>query len=141
MADLYVTIKEEISLLNVPKTQTNVFYTIHGINSIDNRMMNCPSGSITEVFTLSNIPGAGQFVTSSLQYARITNTSTVPVKLIVSSSTVGTSFLISTGSSFYLSTSKITGSVNNNFTLEDIQSVLLEPSGSDAKVEYFIATT
>jgi hypothetical protein len=141
MADLYVTIKEEISLLNVPKTQTSIFHTIHGINYVDTRMMNCPSGSKTSIFTLSNTPGAGQFVTSSLQYARITNDSTVPVKLIVSSSTVGTSILISTGSSFYLSTSKITGSVDNSFTLEDIQNVLIEPSGSDAKIEYFIATT
>lgn len=141
MADLYVTIKEEISLLNVPKTLTNVTQKISGINYVDTRLMNCISGSKTEIFSLSNTVGAGQFVTSSLQYARITNDSTVPVKLIVSSSTVGTSFLISTGSSFYLSTSKITGSVNNSFSLEDIQKVLIEPSSSDAKVEYFIATT
>lgn len=141
MADLYVTIKEEISLLNVPKTLTNVFHTFSGINYVDTRLMSCPSGSKTEIFSLSNTIGAGQFVTSSLQYARITNDSTVPVKLIVSSSTVNTSFLISTGSSFYLSTSKITGSADNSFSLEDIQQVLIEPSGSAAKIEYFIATT
>jgi hypothetical protein len=141
MADLYVTIKEEISLLNVPKTQTNVFHTFSGINYVDTRLMNCPTGSKTKIFSLSDTIGAGQFVTSSLQYARITNDSTVPVKLIVSSSTVGTSFLISTGSSFYLSTSKITGSADNSFSLEDIQHVLIEPSGSAANIEYFIATT
>ena len=141
MADLYITIKEEISLLNVPKTQTSIFHTIRNVNYVDTRMMNCPSGSKTSIFTLSNTPGAGQFVTSSLQYARITNDSTVPVKLIVSSSTVGTSILISTGSSFYLSTSKITGSVDNSFILEDIRNVLIEPSGSSANIEYFIATT
>jgi len=141
MADLYVTIKEEISLLNVPKTQTNVFHTFRNINYVDNRIMNCPSGSQTEIFSLSNIPGAGQFVTSSLQYARITNSSTVPVKLIISTPTINTSFLVSTGSSFHLSTSKITGSLDNSFTLEDIQNVSIEPSGSNANIEYFIATT
>jgi hypothetical protein len=103
--------------------------------------MNCPSGSQTEIFSLGNNPGAGQFVTSSLQYARIANESLVPVKLHVSSPTVDVQFLISTGSLFYLSTSKITGSIDNSFTMEDIQTVSIEPSGSDAKIEYFIATT
>ena len=39
--------------------------------------MNCPSGSQTEIFSLGGTPGAGQFTTSSLQYARITNDSTM----------------------------------------------------------------
>jgi hypothetical protein len=141
MANLYVTIKEEISLLNVPKTQLNTTHTFPGINYIDTRNMDCPSGSKTKIFSLSNTPGAGQFVTSSLQYARITNSSSVPVKLIVSSSTNSTSFLISVGNSFYLSNSKITGSTDNSFTLEDIQNVYIEPSGSSANIEYFVATT
>ena len=116
--------------------------TIDGINYVDNRILNCPSGSRTPIFTLSDTPGAGQFVTSSLEYARITNVSTVPVKLtVVGASSVSASFLISTGSSFFLSTSKITSSVDNSFTFKDIQSVSIEPSGSSATVEYYIATT
>jgi len=115
--------------------------TIDGINYIDTRILNCPSGSQTSIFTLSNNPGAGQFVTSSLQYARITNKATVPVKLIVvDNSNVYSSFLVSTGSSFFLSTSKITGS-NSGFTFRDIQSVSIEPSSSSAIIEYYIATT
>jgi hypothetical protein len=141
MASLYVTLTEEITLPNSPVRKTNIFKTISGINYVDNRIMNCPSGSQTEIFSLGNNPGAGQFVTSSLQYARIANESLVPVKLHVSSPTVDVQFLISTGSLFYLSTSKITGSINNSFTMEDIQTVSIEPSGSDAKIEYFIATT
>jgi hypothetical protein len=36
---------------------------------------------------MDSVPGAGTFVTSSIQYVRITNNSTVtPIKLIVSSS-------------------------------------------------------
>jgi len=141
MADLYVTIKEEISLLNTPKTLTNVYHKISGINYVDTRIMNCISGSQTEIFTLGDTSGAGQFTTSSIQYARITNNSLVPVKLHVSSSTTNAQFLISSKNSFYLSTSKITGSADNNFTLEDIRYVFIEPSGSDATIEYFIATT
>jgi hypothetical protein len=141
MADLYVTIKEEISLLNLPKTLTNVFHTFSGINYVDTRIMNCPSGSQTEIFSLSDAPGSGRFVTSSLQYARITNKSSVPVKIIIDAPSTNSSFLITTGSSFHLSTSKITGSGDNSFVLEDIQGVLIEPSGSNADIEYFIATT
>jgi hypothetical protein len=103
--------------------------------------MNCPSGSQTSIFNLGANPGAGTFTTSSLQYARITNDSLTSVKLLVSSPTTDVQFLVSVGSSFHLSTSKITGSVDNSFTLEDIQSISIEPSGSDAKIEYFIATT
>jgi hypothetical protein len=141
MANLYVTITEEITLPNSPTQKTNVFTTIPNINNVDARVMNCPSGSQTSIFNLSAHPGAGTFTTSSLQYARITNDSYVPVKLIVTAPTVDVQFLISTGSSFYLSTSKITGSADNSFSLEDIQNVFIEPSGSDAKIEYFIATT
>mgnify|MGYP003632980671 CR=1 FL=1 len=45
------------------------------------------------------------------------------------------------GGTFMLSTSDITGSLTNTFTYDDIMSVFVEPSGSSAKVEYFIATT
>jgi hypothetical protein len=141
MADLFITIKEEISLLNVPKTLTNVFQKISGVNYIDTRIMGCPSGSQTELFSFSGSPGAGQFISSSLKYARITNSSNTNVKLFISSSTVNTQFLISQGNSFYISTSKITGSIDNSFIMEDIQNVLIEPSGSNANIEYFIATT
>ena len=116
--------------------------TIDGINYVDNRILNCPSGSQTSIFNLSDIPGAGQFVTSSIQYARVTNSSTVPVKLIITGTpNISASFLVSTGSSFFLSTSKITSSVDNSFTFKDIQNVYIEPSGSSAVVEYYIATT
>lgn len=141
MADLYVTVTEEITLPNSPTQKTNVFKTIPNINYVDARVMNCPSGSQTSIFSLSANPGAGTFTTSSLQYARITNDSAVPVKLMVSASVSKASFLISTGSSFYISTSQFTGSIDNALTLENISTISIQPSGSDAKIEYFIATT
>lgn len=101
------------------------------------------TGIKTNIFSLSNLPGAGTFSTSSFQYARITNLSSItPVKLIVSSSNEITDFLISTGSSFFLSTSKIvTGNSFNNFNFNDIQTVTIQPSSSAAQIEYYIATT
>jgi len=140
MANLYINITEEITLVNNEIQKTLTSTTIPNINYIDARNMNCPSGSQTKIFSLSNVPGAGQFVTSSFQYGRITNLSSVPVKLMVSSSNTTTSFLVSSGNTFYLSTSKITGSINNSFALEDIHHVSIEPSGSSAQIEYYIAT-
>jgi hypothetical protein len=141
MANLYVTITEEITLPNSPTQKTNVFSTLSGINYVDTRVMNCPSGSQTSIFNLGANPGAGTFTTSSLKYARITNDSAVPVKLMISASLSKASYMVATGSSFYLSTSQFSGSIDNALVLEDISSVSIQPSGSDAKIDYFIATT
>ena len=141
MADLTVLINEKITLdgndRGILTTQT-----IPGINYIDNRTFTIPTGSATTLFSLSDANSAGTFVTSSIQYVRLTNSSTTntPVKLIVSSSTEAMSYLINTGSSYMISTSKITGSLTG-LTFKDIVSVKAEPSGSSAKIEYFIATT
>ena len=139
MADLTIFINEKISLDNNDKGIVTT-QTISNISYVDNRTLNITSGSVTTLFSLSNVNGAGTFVTSSVQYVRITNPSTTPVKLILSSSKEAISFLISTGSSYMISTSKITGSLTS-LTFDDIVSIKAEPSGSDAKIEYFIATT
>jgi hypothetical protein len=100
-------------------------------------------GLKTNIFNFSNLPGAGTFTTGSFKYARITNlSSTTPIKLIISSSSEITDFLISTDSSFFLSTSKIaTGSSFNSFNFDNIQTVTVQPSSSEAQIEYYIATT
>ena len=139
MADLTIFINEKISLDNNDKGIVTT-QTISNISYVDNRTLNITSGSVTTLFSLSNVNGAGTFVTSSIQYVRITNPSTTLVKLILSSSKEAMSFLISTGSSYMISTSKITGSLTS-LTFDDIVSIKAEPSGSDAKIEYFIATT
>jgi hypothetical protein len=132
----------EILKLNGDDVGSSVSNTINGINYIDNRLMSIPSGSVTTIFSMDSTPGAGTFVTSSVKYVRVTNTSNtnIPIKLIVSSSTEAMSYLISTGSSYMLSTSKITGSTTS-LSFDDIKSVKVEPSGSTATLEYYIATT
>ena len=140
MADLTVNITETITLNGQTQAETYT-QTISSINYIDTRNLNCPSGSTTELFKLSNNPGAGQFVTSSFKYGRVSNLSAVPVQLYVSSST-SVSFLISSGSSFILSTNQTTGSLStSDFTLDSIHSISVTPSGAAAQVEYYIATT
>jgi hypothetical protein len=132
----------EILTLNGDDVGSSVSNTINGINYVDNRFMSIPSGSVTTIFSMDSVPGAGTFVTSSVKYVRVTNTTNtnVPIKLIVSSSTEAMSYLITTGSSYMLSTSKMTGSTSG-ISFDDIKSVKVEPSGSTATLEYYIATT
>ena len=140
MATLTTQVFEILTLngVDVGSSYTN---TITGINYADNRSMNLPSGSTTGIAEFSANPGAGTFATGSFKYGRFTNIGLSPIKLYVSSSTLNTSFLISTGSSFMLSTTKITGSTDTSFTFENIASINAEPSGSAGALEYFIATT
>ena len=132
----------EILTLNGDNVGSSVTQTINNINFVDNRILSVPTGSVISLFLMDSVPGAGTFVSSSVKYVRVTNLSSVnaPIKLIVSSSTEAMSYLIATGSSYMLSTSKMTGS-ESGLTFDDIRAVKLESSGSAATVEYYIATT
>jgi hypothetical protein len=131
----------EILTLNGDNVGSSVTNTINNVNFVDNRILSIPTGSVTTLFSMDSVPGAGTFVTSSIQYIRVTNNSTVaPVKLIISSSTEAMSYLISTGSSYMISTSKMTGS-ESGFNFSDIKSVKAQPTGSAASIEYYIVTT
>jgi hypothetical protein len=145
MADLNIQINEKITLDGTDRGVLTT-QTISNINSIDNRILTCPSGSYTGLFYFdpSNVDAA-TFSTSSFKYGRVTNRSAVPVKLLVQ--TNGNSnytFLINPSSSFFLSNTSTSGSVlpSGNFTFNDyINDISIEPSGSSATIEYFIATT
>jgi hypothetical protein len=132
----------EILTLNGDNVGSSVTQTINNINYVDNRILSVPTGSVTTLFSMDSVPGAGTFVTSSIQYIRVSNLNTynVPIKLIVSSSTEAMSYLIATGSSYMLSTSKMTGSTSG-LIFDDIKSVKVSPSGSSGSIEYYIATT
>jgi hypothetical protein len=141
MADFTLLIRERV-LLNGTERGTDYNLTISGIENYDNRIVTVPSGSETTIFEYSDKPGSGTFNSSSFKYGRISNySSTVPINLKVSSSSELMNFSIAAGGTFMLSTSDITGSLTNTFSYDDIMSVFVEPSGSSAKVEYFIATT
>ena len=131
----------EILTLNGDNVGSSVTNTINNVNFVDNRILSIPTSSVTTLFSMDSVPGAGTFVTSSIKYVRVTNNSViVPVKLIISSSTEAMSYLISAGSSYMISTSKMTGS-ESGFNFNDIKSVKAQPSGSAASIEYYIATT
>jgi hypothetical protein len=131
----------ELLTLNGDNVGSSVVNTINNINYVDNRILSIPSGSVTTLFSMDSVPGAGTFVTSSIQYIRVTNNSTtVPIQLIISSSTEAMSYLIATGSSYMMSTSKMTGN-EGGLDFSDIKSVKAEPSSSAASIEYYIITT
>ena len=130
----------EILTLNGDNVGSSVTQTINNINYVDNRILSVPTGSVTTLFSMDSVPGAGTFVTSSIQYIRVTNFSPItPIKLIVSSSTEAMSYLIATGSSYMISTSKMTGSISG-LNFDDIKSVKVQPSSSAASIEYYIVT-
>ena len=141
MADFTLLIRERV-LLEGTERGTDYNLSIKDVENIDNRIVTVPSGSVTTIFKYDDLPGAGTFRTGSFKYGRISNySSTVPINLKVSSSSELMNFSIAAGGTFMLSTSDITGSATNTFLYDDIMSVFVEPSGSSAKVEYFIATT
>ena len=140
MADFTYYIRERVKIEGKERG-TSYSFTIPDIEYIDERIVNIPTGSTTELFNLSNLPGAGTFISSSIKYIRITNMSTGSnVNLQISSSNSTTNLLISGGGTFFLSTGLMTGSLTN-FTYDNIKSIKVQPSGSSAKIEYLIATT
>ena len=147
MADLTIQINEKITL---DKNDRGVYttQTISDINSIDNRILTCPTGSYTGLFYFNpSTIDAAVYPTSSFKYGRITNKSSVPVQLVVNMTTgvtsSNTSFIIASGSSFLLSTTAATGSLPGNVFIfnQYINLISVIPSGSSATIEYFIATT
>ncbi len=118
------------NIITIPSSSLGGVASPTGSNLVITLANDDVTGLKTNLFNFSNLPGAGTFATGSFQYARITNLSSItPVKLIVSSSSEITNFLVSAGSSFFLSTSKIvTGSAFNNFNFNDIQTVTICPS-------------
>jgi hypothetical protein len=82
MANLYVTITEEITLPNTTKEKTNVFKTISNVNQILRRVDTIAttfSGSGIEILRFCDSEeeqSGGAFVKSNVQYVRITNLST-----------------------------------------------------------------
>ena len=145
MASLKITIEEKLVLEGVDRG-TSTTQTIANINSVDNRILSCPSESYTSIFSFnSSSNSGGTFTTGSFKYGRVTNKSSVPVKLFIkSSATTYNTFVVDSYSSFFISTTSVSASffTGQTFTFNDyINEVSVQPSGSAATVEYFIATT
>lgn len=139
MANFTYFIRERVKLNGVERG-SNVEKTIENINYADTRVMSIPSGSMTEIINLDNLPGAGTFVSSSVKYARISNLSTGSINLQVSGSTIEMNYLV-TGSGTFMFSSEFVNETFNDFEYGDLRSIKATPIESDATLSYFICTT
>jgi hypothetical protein len=139
MAKFTYFIRERVKLDGVERG-TNFETSITGINYADSRTMSIPSGSITEILNLNNLPGAGTFVSSSVKYIRVTNFSTGPVNLQVSGSTAELNFLLQASGSFMIN-SEYVNETFDNFEYGDLRSIKASPVNSQATIGYFIVAT
>lgn len=139
MANFTYFIRERVKL-NGYERGTSYETTIPGINYADSRVMEIPSGSMTEIINLQALPGAGTFVSSSLKYARITNMSSGSINLQVSSSIAEMNFLV-TGSGTFVISSGFATDTFSNFQYGDVRSIKASPVELTATVGYFVATT
>jgi hypothetical protein len=139
-ANFTYSIRERVKLEGVERG-TNVEMRIPSISYADNRIMNVPSGSMTEVINVSNLPGAGQFTSGSLKYVRITNLSDDSINLQVSGSTSEMNYLVEASGSFVFSTRYVneTFSDFNYGELQSIKAQGLDSTGST--IGYFVAAT
>lgn len=150
MANLTILINEKLTLdgndRGILTTQV-----VSNVNNIDNRVVTCPTSSITELFSMTDSDQSyAAFKTGSFRYGRVTNRSELPIKLQVTTYNSKTSteafanYIVSGGYSFMISSPVGTGSAVpiNTFVFNDyISSIGVEPTGSAAVIEYFIATT
>lgn len=140
MANFTYFIRERVKLEGVERG-TNVEIRIPSISYADNRVMNIPSGSEVEVINVANLPGAGQFVSSSIKYARITNLSEENIDLHVSGSTSEQHYLLSPSGSFMFS-SEFVNETFNDFEYGDLRSIKAQSiHSSGSSLSYFICTT
>ena len=162
MANLYVTITEEIILPNTTKEKTNVFKTISNVNQILRRVDTIAttfSGSGVEILRFCNSEAeqsGGAFVKSDVQYVRITNLSTTyntSIYLIDNDGTESSIFNLSPGKTFmfgntdintpssedYVVDGYVDQSYYSNFTY--INSIKAKAISGSTQLEYFVAST
>lgn len=147
MATLTSKIYESITL-NGNDLGAYTTYNISGINNIDNRILTLATNSYTTIFSIdpAEYPTtAGTFSTGSFKYARITNKSSNPVILAISTedevgNTYDCEFTVSGSSSFMLSTAFATVFPALGQT-QYITDVKVQPLANNATIEYYVATT
>ena len=159
MANLTVTHTESITLNGQDFGNTNVF-SIAGINNIYKRIVTCPANVDTTILRT----GVTVDVTDSsmdvqnVKYIRVTNldgSNSVNLNLQIDTTESGSgasavnetaTILLAAGESFVMGTSHDSiavydadGSVQT--TLHDLESILIDPSANEVKLEVIAAST
>lgn len=161
MANLYVTITEEITLPNTTTEKTRTFKTISGVNQIVRRVDTISttfSGSGIEILRFCNSEEeqtGGAFVKQDTKYVRITNLSTTyeAVIYLIATDEESTLFNLSPGKTLMLNDADINASSTVDYIAESyvdemyyssftyIDSIKAKAIGGNIQLEYFVAST
>jgi len=161
MANLYVTITEEITLPNTTTEKTRVFKTISDVNQIVRRVDTISttfSGSGIEILRFCNSEEeqtGGAFVKQDTKYVRITNLSTTyeAVIYLIATDEESTLFNLSPGKTLMLNDADINASSTVDYIAESyvdemyyssftyIDSIKAKAIGGNVQLEYFVAST
>jgi hypothetical protein len=160
MANLYVTITEEITLPNQNQEKTHNLVTIPNINQIVRRIDTIPttfSGSGVEIIRFCDSEEeqtGGAFVKPNVKYVRITNlskTNSAEIYLIVTGQE-STLLNLDAGKSIMLNDADINASSVVDYVVENyvdetyysafysLDSIKAKASGSSISLEYFVAS-
>jgi hypothetical protein len=161
MANLYVTITEEITLPNNNKEKTSNIVTIEGINQIVRRIDTIAttfSGSGIEIMRFCDSEEeqtGGAFVKSDVKYVRITNLSPTydtSIYLIASDGNESALFNLNPGKTLMLGDTDVnassaedyldTGYVDETYysTFTYINSIKAKAISGSTQLEYFVAS-
>jgi hypothetical protein len=161
MANLYVTITEEITLPNNNKEKTSNIVTIKDINQIVRRIDTIAttfSGSGIEIIRFCDSEEeqtGGAFVKSNVKYIRITNLSPTydtSIYLIANDGTESSIFDLNPGKSIMLGNVDINTPSNNDYivngyvdeayysTFTYINSIKSKAISGSTQLEYFVAS-
>jgi len=161
MANLYVTITEEITLPNTTTEKTRTFKTISDVNQIVRRVDTIStsfSGSGIEILRFCNSEEeqtGGAFVKQDTKYVRITNLSTTyeAVIYLIVTNEESTLLNLSPGKSLMLNDADINASSTVDYVAESyvdemyyssftyIDSVKAKAISGSIQLEYFVAST
>jgi hypothetical protein len=161
MANLYVTITEEITLPNTTTEKTRTFKTISDVNQIVRRVDTISttfSGSGIEILRFCNSEEeqtGGAFVKQNTKYVRITNLSTTyeAVIYLIVTNEESTLFNLSPGKTLMLNDADINASSTVDYVAESyvdemyyssftyIDSIKAKAIGGNIQLEYFVAST
>jgi hypothetical protein len=162
MANLYVTITEEITLPNTTKEKTNIFKTITDINQIVRRVDTISttfSGSGIEIIRFCDSEEeqtGGAFVKADVKYVRITNLSSINntiIYFIANNGTESALMDLNPGKTIMLGNADINTPSNNDYVLEGyvdqtyysnftyINSIKAKAISGSTQLEYFVAST
>jgi len=162
MANLYVTITEEITLPNNTTEKTYIFKNIAGINQIVRRVDTISttfSGSGIEIIRFCNSEEeqtGGAFVKQDVQYIRITNISTqynTTIYLVANDNTESALFDLAPGKTLMLGDTDINTPAQNDPVVDGyvdetyysnfiyLSSIKAKAISGSTQLEYFVAST